>query len=161
MCASVLLLYVCLVLNLSVRTVSHPSLAVKHWSLTSLIRPLLNHLSVCLTVCSLFSISSVALASIWAPHSPPPVLHQAYCTYPHIQQVPAASLSFYTLSVQLLWEEWVSTIELITAIQKLYLCLFTEQQRPGTCSPHLHTTTQPAYSQGTPHRVPHNYTPFC
>lgn len=78
MCASVLLLYVCLLLNLSVRTVSHPSLAVKHWSLTSLIRPLLNHLSVCLTVCSLFSISSVALASIWAPDSSPPVLHQAY-----------------------------------------------------------------------------------
>lgn len=72
MCASVLLLYVCLLLNLSVRTVSHPSLAVKHWSLTSLIRPLLNHLSVCLTVCSLFSSSSVA------PHSSPPVLHQAY-----------------------------------------------------------------------------------
>lgn len=79
--ASVLLLYVCLLLNLSVRTVSQPSLAVKHWSLTSLIRPLLNHLSVCLThlICS---------PRIHMSISSPPVLHQPTCTFPHTQQVP-------------------------------------------------------------------------
>ena len=57
-------------IHLSVRTASHPSLVVKHCSLTSLIRLQLNHLSVCLTVCSLLSSMSVLLSSL-----PPLSLH--------------------------------------------------------------------------------------
>lgn len=79
-------------IHLSVRTAYHPSSVVKHCSLTSLIRQLLNHLSVCLTVCSLFSFLSVLFSCLrifpFSSNVAPcfVTLH----LFPHIKQVPCS-----------------------------------------------------------------------
>lgn len=170
MCLSVHVCCMCVSppIHLSVRTASHLSLVVKHCSLASLIRPPLNHLSVCVTVCSLFSSSSVLFSSVYIS----PVLHPALslCTYSHIKQVPCFPQSLSLPSslpalspLILLCEEWVSTMELITAIQRLYLCLFTTQRRPGTQSPssayhhiaNVHTRRCTAHRHSAPTATTH------
>lgn len=124
-------------IHLSSRTTSHPSLVVKHCSLTSLIRRQLNHLSVCLSAPSPPLIRSSPHLSAY--------MYLLPRSHPHVKQVPCSSLPSPLCSLSLIilvCEERASTMELITAIQWPYLCLFTARRRPGTQPSHLHTATR-------------------
>lgn len=127
--------------------------------ISCLIRPLLNHLSVYWFIsssvrCTSFSIFTQDYTAITSLPSPSLML----CPFPALLCLP---LSVHQLP-PLLWGEWDNTIELITAIQSLYLCLFREQQRAGNHSPHLHTATQLKTFTRHSTEHPHNYTPdFC